>query len=520
MIKTGLRNGHNKFKGLVVKSLLLCIGATMILAAAPQTVDAAPKTPKPANIAVTPLTPEITTDQSTRFIVEIISDSGESLGDVTNKSKLSIDEAALGYWAGNEYFAQNPGVWLVKAEYRGMSNVTELVVSGGTQTDNTTPTDETPIDETTPISPPSSWDPSSTPEPIEGEFFGQYNSVAEYEDMMAFVYSANGSSMIHIESNEGRFDYELPGIENFGLYNVKVVLSSKTELWVAYGLPIKINSYRITDNGLTLTDEASLGDTYSRLKGFIKLESGKLLVSWYQHQRTTDDLGNNGVNVGFAYYDGSWNQLPYTFVHPNTYPTNAALIQHPADNGIWWFSVHDGNHSVKVIHLIDTGSGVTVDWVDYEFITIDDPLAPEGEFPWITAAVDTSSNSILIAYQNNDRYWFSYDPFCKGAKINIVSVSSNGDRQLVEEVPYYTERIIPINLGVTNGTPWVAYGAISDGELDWNDLYIYSDGQNNLLGELEYGVPGNQFIRICNSSEWVIALMSDGFIHFFPTSQS
>lgn len=515
MIKISYRSKQKVFNHYLTKLLMICICAAIVFLAVPQMVNAAPKTtlvkdPKPTSIIISSLTDTIISGQSTLFTVEAYDNLGASLGDITTSVRFTIDKEAAGYWVDNEYYAEAQGTWLVEAEYRGTSDITQLTVISEIQ-EGIVPTEI--------INPPvSPEEPFVSTQKIDGEFFSQYNSVAEYEDMIAFVYYSNGASMVHIESDTSNFDYTLPEVENFGLYNVKAVLSSKTELWVAYGLPIKINCYQITDNGLTLVNKSSIGDSYSRLKGFIKLKSGKLLLSWYQHQRATDNLGNNGVNVGFAYYDGSWNHLPYTFVYPNTYPTNAALCQHPADSSIWWFSVHDGNHTIKVIHLIDTGSEVIIDWVDYDFITIDDPLAPEGEFPWITAVADKTNNSILIAYQNNDRYWFSYDPFCKGAKINIVSVKSSGDKQLIDEVPYYTERIIPVSLGVTGGLPWVAYGSIDENELDWNDLYLYSNGQNTLLGELQYGTLDNQFIRICNSSEMIIALMSDGLIHFFPAS--
>jgi hypothetical protein len=474
-------------------------------------------------IAVNPASATITTGSSYAFTVTSLDGKSGSLNDITGSVSFSIDKKAGGYWAGNVYHSENSGTWEVKAKYGNITSTAVITVN-----DPVLPA--TPEIQTPPVSEPPGVlsDPPSLPpapeatipagilQPIEGSFYGQYNQVAEFGDTFAFAYDRNGTPMVHIQSGSGPSDHALPGVSGFWMYTVKTILTSETELWVAYGVPIKINRYLITDNGLQLQQQQAIGDSYSRLKGLIKLESGKLLVAWYQHQKATDTAGNSGVNVGFAYFDQVWTELPYTFVYPNATPTNATICQHPGDDSIWWFSVHDGNHHVKAIRLTDDQNGVRVTGTDYDFIDNEDAIAPEGEFPWICSVADPINNTILIAFQNANRYWFSYDPFVKGAFTNIVTVSESGQANLLTEVQYYTERCIPLLLGVSDGSPWLSYGAINERDLDWNHLSVFSEGQNIEIGELVNGTPSNQFISVCNSSKWIIAEMSDGLIHLFP----
>lgn len=420
---------------------------------------------------------------------------GNSLGDITALTHFTIDQDAGGSWQKNVYTAESPGLWTVTAKFRRCIARASLTVN------------EIPS-------------PHLPPPIVEGTLYRTFGEAAEYEDVTALVYNRNAKPWVRINSNEGAKDYLLPNCDRPSQYYVKAILTSRSELWVAFGVPITINQYHIGVDGLSLLSTVGFGDDATRLANFIRLSSGKLLVSWYQHVANLKDAeGNLGINVGFAYRDtvGVWKAIPYTWLYPNTHPTHATVCQHP-DGSIWWFSASDGNHTIKVIHLIESVEDIVVDWVDYRFLSQDDgiDMEPEGELPWITSVADPNSNVIILAYQDMNREWFSYDPFVKGANVAVVQCNSDGSRNLLFVLDRWLERTIQFNVGITPSNDiWLAYGMIDANALTWNDLYISEDDIHRYMGKLKNGIPKQARVTFCNSSKWLIANMDDGCIHFF-----
>jgi hypothetical protein len=297
----------------------------------------------------------------------------------------------------------------------------------------------------------------------------------------------------------------------------KVVMVSSTEVWLAFGIPITIKQYQIVNGSLVQISSTNVGNINSRLLGFIQLASGKLLVSWYQNE----NFSAGGVNIGFAYRNsmGNWVSLPYTFLSPCSVRSNGSLTQHPADGSIWFFHTADGASTVRAIHLTESGEKIAVDWVDNAFIPYiaGNPMVPEGEIPWITSVADTSSNSIILAYQNLNFKYFSTSPVVKGANIAVVKVNADKTKTLMFVLDKWVERASPFALGVSNGQIWLAYGQIDPVNLTWNSLYLTSNNntQTQYLGTLEGGNLTGGGLDLCNSTNWIIAEMADGQIHFY-----
>jgi hypothetical protein len=144
-------------------------------------------------------------------------------------------------------------------------------------------------------------------------------------------------------------------------------------------------------------------------------------------------------------------------------------------------------------------------------------MTPEGEFPWLTSVADPSANSIILAYQDITYRYFSIDPFCKGAHVAVVRVNADRTKSLMFVLDKWVERASPFSLGVVNGQVWLAYGEIDPVNLNWNNLCVTSNNntQTKYLGTLAGANPTNQKLYMCNSTNWIIAEMADGQIHFY-----
>jgi len=371
--------------------------------------------------------------------------------------------------------------------------------------------------------------PEVLPEAFEGRLF-QSNGrmIGEHEDVIAFPYRSyqDYKNYLHVVTSGIAKDYLLPNSEGMNSACVSAVMTARDETWIAFNIPITINQYHIGDDAVTLVSSITLGDSRSRLKDLIKLDNGKLFVAWHQFERDkVDGEGNPGIDVGFAYrtLDGNWHTLPYTWVFPFTIPaTQGAVCQHPDDDSIWFFCQPDSYGTICVIHLAEIEGEISVDWTDYDFLNEDDgAMAPEGELPFFSAIGDKQRNAIILTYQSLDRYFFSTDPFCKGAKPAIIQINSDGSKSLLFVLDRWLERISPFYVGLNNQNEvWLAYGKIDEVNLTWNDLYISTENGDQYCGEMQYGIPGSAIVRLCNSSRLAVATMVDSYIHFFNVKES
>jgi hypothetical protein len=363
--------------------------------------------------------------------------------------------------------------------------------------------------------------PTPTPAPtqpnsISGDLARIYNQVGEYQGSIAFPYFKNGW-YLHVENSSGAHNYLIPNYPMISQQYSKVVMTSPTEVWIAYGIPLVANRYQIVNGSLVQISSTTVGNTNSRLLDFIQLASGKLLIAYYQYE----NLSAGGVNIGFAYRNslGNWVSMPYTFLSPCTVASNGSLTQHPADGSIWFFQVADGSATIRAIHLVERGDSLAVDWVDNAFIpyVYGNTMTPEGEFPWIASVADPSSNSIIIAYQNFTYKYFGSPIQVKGANIAVVKVNADGTKSLMFVLDKWVERIEHFALGVVNGQVWLAYGEVDPANLNWNSLSVTTNNntQTQYLGTLDGANLSSGAMYLCNTTNWVIGEMNDGSIHFY-----
>ena len=364
--------------------------------------------------------------------------------------------------------------------------------------------------------------PSAPQAPLPEPFAGSIkysNQAGEYEDTIGFVFMATDYRVyLNVESSSGRKVYLLPEV-TMNSY-VRVVLTSSSDVWIAFGIPLKVAHYKITGDVIELILMETIGNSYSNMSGFIRLADGRLLMSGHQQQKVYDENNNPGVDTWLKLYDnGQWTTVTTSFFQSASggasYATHEALVQHQ-DSSIWHFIDCDSSHTIRLVHGVLTPEGIEIDYAK-EFITKwpwpdtpESPYPPEGELPWLSAVA--LENDIILAYQNDHSYIFSTSPFCKGAYITVLNISADYSYTRIFEVQRYTERCNTI----LSGADWVAYGQIDETELTWNDLYFCRNGTDfTYLGELNKGVPGNAGINLLSSSKWIIAEMSDGKVHFF-----
>jgi len=327
----------------------------------------------------------------------------------------------------------------------------------------------------------------------------------EFEDTIGFTF-VNGYTYLDIERSGGRSTYRLSEVPAW--QPGTVALTSPHDVWVAFGPPLKVAHYDISGDTAVLLSSETIGDSDSRVAGFIRLADGRLLIAGHQQKRVYDENGYSAVDTWLKLYDnGAWTTVT-TRLSPCNYATHEALVQHQ-DGSIWHFVLADGSHNIRLVHGILTQNGIEIDYAS-SLINKDSPYAPEGELPYLSAVA--YGNSIRLAYQNEHHHFFSTSPFCKGAYMYLVDIKPDLSYSLVFEVQRYTERMNKI----LSGADWVAYGQVDETELTWNDLYLCrNETEFEYVGELAGGIPTNSGINLCSSSKWIAAQMSDGKIHFF-----
>ncbi len=110
---------------------LVVTDARGLPSAAPDTVVITVTSAGLARIAISPKSAAITAGQSQTYTVQGFDSYGNSLGDVTASSSLTITPAAGGVWAGNIYTSQKAGVWTVTAQNGALTDTATLTVSHG-----------------------------------------------------------------------------------------------------------------------------------------------------------------------------------------------------------------------------------------------------------------------------------------------------------------------------------------------------------------------------------------------------
>ncbi len=302
--------------------------------------------------------------------------------------------------------------------------------------------------------------------------------------------------------------------------NASYAFSSPDRFWIWSGVlgRATLREYRLRSaDGAVLVRERAIGNKDTRPGGLIRLESGALVGVWHQFRYHPD----RRLEVGILHVSSNGRVTIHAPINVpgregDPVATRWALAQHPADGGIWAFFKRDSYHAISALRLTETPNGLQLDFIDPEFIGRGDGVhAPEGEFPYLAAAVDPERDRLLLAYQNADQKIFQaadgagnltagfcpppptgrLEPhaFNKGARISIAEISSEGRRKFLS-FPVYIERVRPFGLGA-DASSWLVFepaacethghnGALEGGEV-YASRYQGRWQSPDLLGKAE-----------------------------------
>jgi hypothetical protein len=329
------------------------------------------------------------------------------------------------------------------------------------------------------------------------------------------------------DSSDNTSNVKLPGFSGSSPYwGGEYTLTSSNELVVfSGGGPITARTYQLTGSPLptsaSLASSRTFGNSNSRSGSFTKLSSGALVGVWYQLTANSD----NSIDYGVAYRNpaGVWSTifpLNVEGTQGNLTSPRMSVAQHPSDNSIWFFSKRDSYHQIEAIHLSESGSGISLDWVDNDFIgEANGNDGPEGEHPDIQAVSDPTRNSLLLAYQSKEFKRFSTSPFVKGAYVRIAKIAANKNTTFI---PFntYVERVLSLGLVAQSDKIWLAYRPIDENDLTFDDIYISShDGASwsnpQLLGTLSH----NNNIVAFGADKPIFAIQeTDDNVHYFEVT--
>ena len=226
--------------------------------------------------------------------------------------------------------------------------------------------------------------------------------------------------------------------------------------------------YHVGDGIITLVGAAHFGDSNSRYLDMIKLDSGAIVMCWFQKAAFTQ------TPMYFSYTtDGlSWHTVTSSVTPGYLGQYKGALCQHPADGSVWFFGHGDSFHSMNGYRLVESAGTLSLDRADPAFIqgtgASNSELEPDPEYPCIVAIPDTASGTILLAYQRGADhvrwYWdgmqWSLDPtgfvtYVLISKVAVVDVQADGTCALRTVVDQYVERTSPFGIGLLpDGRLW------------------------------------------------------------------
>ena len=207
------------------------------------------------------------------------------------------------------------------------------------------------------------------------------------------------------------------------------------------------------------------------------LHSGGLILYW----------GNYIDHSIYAMYrnpQGVWANSPLVFQAAqggvaDGYQTGGGTFvtaaQHPVDNSIWMFYMHDASGAIGEARLVETSTGLTL---GYNNGTV---IAGSAEISGIHAVADTTRNTILLGFGGGETMWYCGvtaehpNNFNSHAQLTLAGVSPTGTVTILGKALYQVNAY-PFqspNLLVQPDKIWIDFGAqIWPGDNDpYNQLY-------------------------------------------------
>jgi len=261
-------------------------------------------------------------------------------------------------------------------------------------------------------------------------------------------------------------------------------MTSENDLWVlsqntdAQGQlsNLSLKHYRFAGspmpNTATLIAQHPVGNEFSRAHGLVRLESGALVATWYQHE---DGAGTDELVLGFGYASAggvvsqNWPvQVPSgSSTGEGRYSKSRyAAAQHPVTKDLWVFSKRDSSGQLQAVRLAETAAGLSVAEIMPSFINRadNDKDGPEGEWPDLHARALPERETIQLIYHRNDyRIWTGTSDngigwFKKGARLGLAEVDADGTVDFAtQKFPDYVERITRFGMSTADDATWILY---------------------------------------------------------------
>ena len=231
---------------------------------------------------------------------------------------------------------------------------------------------------------------------------------------------------------------------------------------------IVVLRYHVGGGTISLVGAAHFGDSASRYLDMIKLQSGAIVMCWFQKAAFAE------TPMYFSYtMDGlNWQTVTSSVRPAYMGQYKGALCQHPADGSLWFFGHGDSFHYMNGYRLVESSGSLSLDWANPTFIqgagSSGAEMEPDPEYPGIVAIPDTAAGTILLAYQRGADhvrwYWdgarWSLDStgfvtYQLVSKVAVVDVQADGSCVLRTVVDQYVERVSPFDIGfLPDGRLW------------------------------------------------------------------
>ncbi len=261
-------------------------------------------------------------------------------------------------------------------------------------------------------------------------------------------------------------------------------MTSENDLWVfaqnadenGQLSRLGLKHYRLEGSPLptsaTLVAEYPFGDAFSRIHGLLRLKSGALVATWYQHE---DGAGTDELVLGFGYRHPSGRISENFPVHvPSGSSTGEgrysksryASAQHPVSDDLWVFSKRDSSGQLQAVRLVESGDQLSVAQILPRFISrsVNENDGPEGEWPDLLARAIAARDTIQLIYHRNDyRIWSGTSDsgigwFKKGARLGVAEISEDGSVDFATQpFPDFVERVTRFGMSSTDDATWVLY---------------------------------------------------------------
>lgn len=178
---------------------------------------------------------------------------------------------------------------------------------------------------------------------------------------------------------------------------------------------------------------------------------------------------------------------------------------------IYVFLTRDSSWRIALARFKEDGQGSLslVDWspsfiADHSANGQNDPLACDGELPWIDARYDAGRQSIVVAYEAyKDSQFACYGRYCK---LNIVSVCPTMNKELIMLTPFYCRQIDPL---VVWARPEGIYYAQNASTLDpvCYEKYLLASTERTNTTDIDVG----SHLASCTDG-WMAYQASTGFV--------